>query len=397
MILLKIFTYLLSPITVFLCIMIYPLIKIKFYVLSNERIGELVWTVEEFFYHKKVHKKKYITIFISTDKICNQFYMKMIKKKMLIFPGFILFPTYRLIFFLSQYLPFLKKYYFNENEKGFEHIQLNNRIFLNKENINFKLSKKENDIGENFLKNLKISSDDKLVCLHIRDDSYLQLKFPGKDYSYHSYRDSDYKNFIPAINKLCELGYYVLRMGEVTKGDFRIQNKRFIDYSKYYRSDFLDIFLPQRCDYYIGSGAGFDTVPMWVFRKPFLWVNAVPISVPTLNAGNGIYSLKLHFDNKLNKYLNIDEIFKRELDSTYNSSKFINNNILLEENKPEDIKEMALELVNNHKEKTELTTAQIAFGKKMMSLMKINTSQLNYLNKVPIVSNYFIKKYSFLI
>ena len=33
-------------------------------------------------------------------------------------------------------------------------------------------------------------------------------------------------------------------------------------------------------------------------------------------------ALKLHFDNKLNKYLNIDEIFKRELDSTYNSSKF---------------------------------------------------------------------------
>ena len=50
-----------------------------------------------------------------------------------------------------------------------------------------------------------------------------------------------------------------------------------IDYANsQYRSDFMDIYLTSKCEFFISSGGGLDGVAV-IFDKPILYINYVPI------------------------------------------------------------------------------------------------------------------------
>ena len=393
----KIFFYLLAPVILLIIVILRPLYKIKFYLLSTERIGELNWSIESFFYNNKFVNKKNYTIFISTDIISNKTLVLLAKKKIKIVSGKYLFPTYRLLIFFSNYFKWLKNLFYYGHEKEYDLMQRSKRIFLSKDNKKIILNTSYNDKGESFLKSLGIDKKDKIVCLHVRDSEYLKKKF-SNNFDYHSYRDCDIKKFISSIIELCEKGYFVFRMGEFFKDDFNINHKNFINYAGKLRSDFLDIFLSSRCEFSIGTGAGYDTIPSWTFRKPYLYTNAVPLGPIILNpCSKMMFSMKIHFDKKKEKFLNIDEIFDKNLQFAYGSSQYDEENITLLENTQEDLKEMTNEFTQNFLNKNELTDLQIEFNKKVLSLLKIGNIGKDSFNKLPIISNYFLKKYSFLL
>ncbi len=61
----------------------------------------------------------------------------------------------------------------------------------------------------------------------VRDNAYL----PTKNWGYHNYRNSEISSFIPALELLASMGYWVIRMGKIMETPLRLNNNRIIDYS----------------------------------------------------------------------------------------------------------------------------------------------------------------------
>ena len=87
----------------------------------------------------------------------------------------------------------------------------------------------------------------------------------------------DVDTYVPAITKLANQGNSVLRVGSHNSKKLSASHPKIIDYSTNgLRTDFLDIYLPDKCFFFASSGSGLDGVPS-IFRKPTLYVNIIPL------------------------------------------------------------------------------------------------------------------------
>ena len=92
---------------------------------------------------------------------------------------------------------------------------------------------------------------------------------------------------------LISKNYYVFRMGVNYKKELKIKNTKFIDYSKNYRSDFLDIYLAYRCNLVISSDTGWDIVPSYFFKTNFIYKCCSLSRMQTLSKKFSIFDKKL--------------------------------------------------------------------------------------------------------
>ena len=121
------------------------------------------------------------------------------------------------------------------------------------------------------------------ACFIIRDSSFLKEDecfnsfYAGKaETAYHSHRDSDLEDFIPAMEWLAEKGVLVLRMGKIMKERLRSTVSGIIDYAFLSdKSDLLDIWLFAHCTFCVSTGTGIDTAS-FVYNRPILMVNVLP-------------------------------------------------------------------------------------------------------------------------
>ena len=153
--------------------------------------------------------------FFSGNKICNNLYLSIIKKKIFFIKGIIVFPVYRILKFLSKYINFFNKFLLGQ-EKKIDDL-LNKNIVFKKENKFTDVPEYVLNEGNDFLKKFNIHSNDKIVLLYVRDSKYLTEKFKDKDYSYHNFRDCNIENFDLALDELTSRGYYVFRVGNNIK------------------------------------------------------------------------------------------------------------------------------------------------------------------------------------
>ena len=337
----KFLFYLISPFLFFLIVVLSPFIHIRLYLLSSERIGELVFLVEDYLNYKNLKKdKKYLDIFILTHIVSNKTYVELIKRKILVFKGKKLFPVFKLIKLISKRINYFKKFIL-------DHKDFHNNEKYNSKNIQIFMPNEMIIKGDNFLKNIGIKKNDKIICLLVRNDKYLNKNLPLTNYDYHSYRNANIENFIEGINLATKKGYFVFRMGAVKEDLLNINNERFIEYSSLYRSDFLDVYLANRCEFSISTGTGWDALTSLTFRKKHIYVNAVPLIVPITNKSDPLFSIKLHFDNNKKKFLTLKEIFNLNLNEKItNSASYYKKNITLVENSSEDIQSIILEMIS---------------------------------------------------
>ena len=115
------------------------------------------------------------------------------------------------------------------------------------------------------------------VCLHIRDDAYLQEVSPDRDWSYHNYRNPDIASYEPMVRDLLEAGFWVVRMGRAASGMFPVNHEQFIDYPFCAeQSDLLDVFLYAHAYLGIaGSASGIDQLG-YAFGVPAVVTNLIP-------------------------------------------------------------------------------------------------------------------------
>lgn len=212
-----------------------------------------------------------------------------------------------------------------------------------------KFSAKEVKIGEANLLKMGIPLGKPIVCLTVRDSAFLNYNQPG-NWSYHNYRDSNIQNYVLAAEELANQGFYVIRMGAKVNDNIKSTHPNIIDYATNgMRTDFMDIYLGSKCTFCISTGTGWDAIPIWLFRKPSVFTNFVPLGFIPSFLNNCLIQSKKHFSSKMGKELTLVEIFKSGIGFSTHSSDFESQDILLFENSPEEIKDIVIEMVERMK------------------------------------------------
>lgn len=393
--LLKIIIYFFSFLIVLIFRIIKPIILIRIGNLWSFRIGHFAANTELYLCEKdaKINTthKFIFDFFYFEEPICNHQLMLMWKRKLIIFPAWLLIR----IKIINELIPGGKIHDigFNANMDR----DIHNLLDKYPSHLNFTFD--EEIRGQEELLKIGLPKDAKFVCLLVRDSAYLNSYQPEIDWSAHDYRDSNIDNYILAIKELINKGYFVFRMGAKVNQSLNFSHPMFIDYAyNGLRSDFLDIYLGSKCEFCISTGAGWDAIPGWLFRKPILYTNIVPLGyLPTFSSKFNLM-LKGHFSIEKNRFLTFSEIFDSGLGYSLDSSDYKMKNVKLIENTPEEILDAVVEteerLSEIWKDKNEDEKLQNQFWK------SFQLSILSVFSKAPLhgqikshFSTTFLRKY----
>ena len=372
--------YLASFFFVLVIRIISPVIKIRVQRIISQRIGHFIAETELHLCEKNLEKKNnkiqidffYYDLFVSNKKID-----EMIKSDLIVVPKIIFKPIHDINFLINKILIIL----------GIER-DINNFIVPRPQcadrdvkNLLIKCSQKLNLTsadhieGEKFLNKLGIINK-KFVCLAVRDDNYLKISQPRGDWKYHNFRNGNINDYLLAAEELTNRGYHVIRMGKYAKEKLKTNNPLIIDYSfSNYRNDFLDVYLGGNCKFCISTGFGFDAIP-YVFRKPIAYVYT-PIGYLFSFTKNSVAIFKNYYSENKKRYLNINEIFNEDLAFVYNGEILKKKKIILKENSPEEIKDLAIEMDNRLNNNFKLSINEIELQNKFWAKYKYLIKEKN--------------------
>ena len=353
--------YFLGSVILIFIRLVSPIFLIRIHCLSR-RIGHLVANSELILLEKKLNlyplEKPHLDLFYMM-KVPNYQIYKMLKRSGLnLLPSYILHP----IRIINNLIPGGKQHDFAN------HLHTDSdrdtKSLFNKNETQIYLTKEEMTNGKKILKEIGLSDKDKFVCVIVRDNGYLK-NYLGGIWEYHSFRNYNIDNFKLAIETLINKGYFVFRMGRNTEKKLTIKNRKFLDYSNSkYSSDFMDVFLGANCDFCISTSTGFDAIP-FVFRKPIAFTHC-PVGIFFTFSNKYIAITKSHYSLEKKRNLSLSEIFECELAFTLKSEEF-NKKVELIENTPEELNDLALEMVelinNNFEFKEEAREIQKKFRK----------------------------------
>ena len=356
-----------SIIFLLLMFVIRPFIVIRIGIIPSSRIHHFAVNTELFLLKNKNKNKKTIDIFYCENFISNKFLKKKWKEKIYIGNKF-----------LFSQINFLVSIFLNKNIHLMElDTDRDTENFFSNSKPLLKLSDKEKSKGFEELKKIGLSKNDKFICLMNRDSSYLAKTYPGVDWSYHNYRDSKIDNYLLAAETLTKRGYFVFRMGTITKEKIETNNKKIIDYANSeFKSEFLDLFLLENCKFGITGNVGLDGL-FRTFRKPSVICSMVPIGYLATYRNDWVHLFKKHYSLEKKKMLSLNEIFDLGLALTLKTEDFKKKNVELIENTPEEIRDAAIELDNRLNEIYVETLEQKNLQKKFWLLYEKNLEKSN--------------------
>jgi putative glycosyltransferase (TIGR04372 family) len=236
------------------------------------------------------------------------------------------------------------------------------------------LTCEENQKAKGYLKSIGIQYQDKFVCLHVRDSEYLN-QHSRKDYSYHDYRDTDIRNYLPAVKHLIAQGYRVIRIGVSSNQFLDFSSESYIDMSQNgpsNESSLAEIYLIKNCQFFIGTTSGPASTAA-VFDTPTLIVNSAPLfhyygvksrSIFKHVKKNGI---RLNFIDIANG-LPLSEHNDKKIIDCFDAHELSESNVTYIENSPEEILGAVVEF--------EVLTKSGNFDREMTSRQKQYARQL---------------------
>jgi putative glycosyltransferase (TIGR04372 family) len=310
--------------------------------LISSRIGHFSANTEIYLCEREeginVPNRPHLDIFFFGHKpLCNKQLAKMWKRTLRIWPSWIVAPVNR----VNEILPGGANHQVGRNTQSDRDVH----NLLDKYPAHLKFTKEEKNKGLFNINSMGIPSGTPFVCFIVRDKEYLENHMSNNDWSYHNYRDSSIENFVLAAEALVDRGYYVIRMGAVVGKAFPTDNPKIIDYAfNGMRTDFMDIYLGAKCSFCVSTGTGWDGVPGFLFRKPVVFTNFIPIGYLPTYSRNFIFIIKKHVDINTNLELSLSQIFSRGVGFCLLSSEYENQNIKLVENTPEEICDVVLEM-----------------------------------------------------
>ena len=321
--------------------LIRPWFLVRFEILVSERIGHFAANTELYLCERdagiNVPQKPYIDLWYSNWPVCNHQLARMWSRVLHIWPAWLLAPAGK----INSWIPGGKVHRVGDNTE----IDRDVHHLLDRFPPHLEFLPEEEKQGQIGLRILGIPEGAKFICLNVRDSSYLERSLPWKSWDYHSYRNSDIQSYVLAVQKLAELGYYVIRMGVAVKEPLRVLHPRIIDYAtSRIRTDFMDIYLGAKCEFCISTSSGFDAIP-YVFRRPIVYVNSCPLGYFFTFNQNYFGITKHHFSRKKNRDLTLSEIFSQDVGFCLRTSEYESQGIQLVENSPEEIRDAVIEMV----------------------------------------------------
>jgi putative glycosyltransferase (TIGR04372 family) len=144
------------------------------------------------------------------------------------------------------------------------------------------------DRAEGLCRKLGLETDRPIVVLHTREHGYHRLR--GQ-----AFRNADVRNYIPALRRLIDLGYAVVRIGEPRMASIRRDVPDVIELPTLVGYDpVLDPYFLDRCRFMISCQSGPCSLAR-AMGKPNLVVNAV-YNHTTLPEHNELFAFKRYLD-----------------------------------------------------------------------------------------------------
>lgn len=239
--------------------------------------------------------------------------------------------------------------------------------------------------GRNWLNDLGVPRDAWFVCLHCREDGYV-------DGENQSYRNGDINSYIPAIKTITDRGGWVIRMGGPTNKQIPSM-ERVIDYANLNsKNNWIDIFLCAACKFFIGTSSGLCAVSH-VFGVPVVSTNAAPMSMMFGYRSDDLSIPKLVWSYKYKRLLSFHEVFDSDISNFRFDNLFYEANVKVVDNDPEDIKQVVLEMMDSLEGNVIYTAEDEQLQSSYKSMMK--SVHYSY-GTVARIGKDFLRKYAFL-
>ena len=316
-----------------------PFYLIRFGQLNGPRIGHFAGNTELYLCEQdsgiNVPQQRYVDLFYAENPVCNHQLKVMWKRVLHVWPSWIIAPVIR----IGRLIPGWKLHEVGENTQQDRDVH----NLLDRIGPHLKFTEEEISRGETGLREIGIPQGAPFICLAIRDSAYLDAR-PGKDWSYHNYRDCNIQNYVLAAESLANLGYYVVRMGAIIRKPLCSNHLKVIDYaSNGMRSDFMDIYLGSRCAFCLSCSTGIDAVPI-MFRRPVVYADMVPVGYLATYVKNRVFICKKHWLISEQRWLSLREIFQLGVGFYIRTQDYESRGVRLVENTPEEIRDVATEI-----------------------------------------------------
>lgn len=383
---------------------------IRFAFLFSPRIGHFVGVTSLYLcerYNKiNIPKKKHSDFFFLHSQVANKQIANLFSRKLNILPNFL-----RPLLILNDLIPGGKihniHYRKNKLEKHatFRHRDVHD--LLNKTPPLVSFTKKEIETAESQMSSLKIYKNDEIVLLLVRDGGYLKKNHPdhgsvmdGKP----KIQNANISNYLKAVKNLNNKNIKVIRIGRDNENFLQYDNKNYIDLDKIKRrTDLLETYLIYKSKFVLGTFTGGCITPFWLFRKPTIFTNYVPIGHFHTNSEKILITFKKHYSKKENKLLKLSEIFDYQLADASAPVDYVKKDVELIDNTEEEIDLISQEMlkrVNNNWIDDEETKR---LKSKFLSVYKKNIEKYSYFKGlhgkiiIPTIGSNFLKTYEKLI
>ena len=356
---------------------VFKIFKLKLLNSPYESFGHQVFDLEYFFDLKKRYKFNYRPIILANGKyIANKVLLKYQKKKY----DFIEVHNKLLCLIL-----FYQRNYLNVSFDTNPCCATRNAALcydlLSKNDLSIKLDEEDILKAKKILKDKNFKINNKLVILHVRDNSL-------KPFDGETYRNSKIQNFELAVNYLIKNNYQIIRIGNqgMDKNPF---GSKVLDLSGFkFNEDIqlLHLYLSSICNFFIGTCSGAYKFAV-IFKKPLLTVDMAPMSIAFPVAQEAIGIPKLYRNTKTKKIIKFEDLFLSNFAHLRLDNELKSFNLELIDTSPEDILEGVKEVEEYaNSKKYEVTNLQ----KKFKNLFDKNCyayyAQSN-------IANSFIEKY----
>ena len=202
------------------------------------------------------------------------------------------------------------------------------------------------------------------VCVHSREGGYS----PG-DENLHSFRNSEIESYRLAMQAIVDRGGWCMRVGEASTKPLAA-TKGVFDYAhSSLKSEWMDLFLCANCLFFLGNSSGLHLLSS-VFGVPSALANLIPVSssLPVMPGDIGIPKvLKKRGTGETLKFV---EILASPLGDYRFAERYAEEGILVEDNTPEDIRDLALEMLEQCRGTFAYTPEDEALQRRFQSLFR---------------------------
>jgi putative glycosyltransferase (TIGR04372 family) len=186
------------------------------------------------------------------------------------------------------------------------------------------------------------------VCVHAREGGYS----PRDEYM-HTYRNCEIDSYVPAMAAIVARGGWCLRMGDPTMKPLAPM-PGVIDYALSDRkSDWMDVYLGASCRFFLGNTSGLCFVST-AFGVPSALAHLTPLAAayPFGAFDVGIPKLVRSASGELARF---PELLASPVSNYRFSEQYARGGLSLVDNTPEEIRELALELLDRIEGRAEYT------------------------------------------